>query len=66
MSTTEWVLLIAAVVVAVRMLVGMMRQRAAMLVREVQQQVDAHVQLEKERKKKSREKAAREAFLKSS
>ncbi|MEQ8847117.1 hypothetical protein [Botrimarina sp.] len=66
MTTLEWVLFVAAAGVAVRMLVQMMRQRAATLVSQVQQQVDAHHAREIERKKKAREKAAREAFRKAS
>jgi hypothetical protein len=54
MSLWEGLLLAAAVLVAVRMLVGMMRRREDSIVQEVQAQVDAHIEREHEAKKKKR------------
>ena len=54
MSLWEGLLLAAAVLVAVRVLVGLMRRRADSIVQEVQAQVDAHIELEKEAKKKKK------------
>ena len=55
MSVWEGLLLAVAVLVAVRTLVGMMRHRAATLVGEVQKQVDAHHEREKERVRRQRQ-----------
>lgn len=54
MSLWEGLLLAAAVLVAVRVLVGMMRRREESIVQEVQAQVDAHLKAELEAKKKKR------------
>ena len=54
MSLWEGLLLAAAVLVAVRMLVGLMRRREDSIVQEVQAQVDAHIERELEAKKKKR------------
>lgn len=54
MSIWEGLLLAVAVLVAVRMLVGMMQQRAGAIISEVQKQVDAHIEREEEAKKRKR------------
>jgi hypothetical protein len=54
MSLWEGLLLAAAVLVAVRVLVGMMRRREESIVQEVQAQVDAHIESEHEAKKNKR------------
>jgi hypothetical protein len=54
MSLWEGLLLAAAVLVAVRALVGMMRRREESIVQEVQAQVDAHLETELEAKKKKK------------
>ena len=54
MSLWEGLLLAAAVLVAVRVLVGMMRRREESIVQEVQAQVDAHLEAELEAKKNKR------------
>ena len=54
MSLWEGLLLAAAVLVAVRVLVGMMRRREESIVQEVQAQVDAHLESEQEARQKQR------------
>lgn len=61
MSLWEGLLLAAAVLVAVRSLVGMMRLRAKRLVGEVQKQVDAHREREKEIQRQQRRKKLNDA-----
>ncbi len=61
MSLWEGLLLAAAVLVAVRSLVGMMRHRAEKLVGEVQKQVDAHREREKEIQRRQRRKELNDA-----
>lgn len=54
MSLWEGLLLAAAALFAVRLLIGMMQRRADSIVQEVQAQVDAHIEQEREAKKKKR------------
>ncbi|QDV76057.1 hypothetical protein [Botrimarina mediterranea] len=54
MNLWEGLLFAIAALVAVRVLVGMMRRREESIVQEVQAQVDAHIEREKEAKKKKR------------
>ena len=56
MSLIDGLLLAAAVLIAVRSLLDMMRQRSERLVAEVQKQVDAHREREKRRQRRERQK----------
>ncbi|QDT70404.1 hypothetical protein MalM25_33520 [Planctomycetes bacterium MalM25] len=61
MSLWEGLLLAAAVLVAVRSLVGMMRHRAERLVGEVQKQVDQHREREQAQNMRERRKQMQDA-----
>ncbi len=56
MSIWEGLLLALTTLVAVRILVGMMRRRAASIISEVQKQIDAHIERERERKEMEKKK----------
>lgn len=61
MTLWDGLLLAVAALIAVRSLTGMMRKRANRLVDEVQRQVDAHREREKEKKNRAKRKQMEEA-----
>lgn len=61
MSVTDGFLLALAVLIAVRSLTGLMRQRSEQLVEEVKQQLETHREREKLRKDRENQKPKRDA-----